>query len=327
MNAIINNARNQFDGLVLTDDYRMKQFTKNFDTHLSVLLDTTVKLSSSPTILGKKDSMSDQLYWESEAFILEKLDDLTDTNILDELDDLEDHIYAKIKSELGNNYDDKDDKLNMIIDNSVHDYMLSVKFNFFSRKDSFTNPWESASDIIIENQVLFMFSKDAEKLKSMGFKIKSEKESELISDQKINIVAKGKRKDYSYSYVRDLIGLRNTLLDIMEDDKSYGVRAMKVDAIIAKIRLLGVSREELSDNNIKSWIIYPLKRTNKIGSHKEGYFLLKDCDSVGLSYQSHFVNLKGYFKTLENHRKLASQFSCGNDFDFEKHITFFSDKK
>ena len=38
-------------------------------------------------------------------------------------------------------------------------------------------------------------------------------------DKKINIIGKGKRSDYSYGFVRDLIGLRNTVVEILDEDK------------------------------------------------------------------------------------------------------------
>jgi hypothetical protein len=320
MNQFLINAKAEFENISLTESYRSKKFTKNFDRHLSTLIDTTILLAGDKSsILSEGNiSISDKLYWESEGYILEKLDTITDAEILRDFDNLEDILYDRIKHSLGKDYDTSE-ALNLMIDNSVHDALLAFKFNFFERKNEFFNPWEDAKNILIENQVLYTFSSDMEKLNSMGFTIESTDSADIV-DKKINIIGKGKRSDYSYGFVRDLIGLRNTVVQILDENSSYGNSATKADQIISKLRDMGVLNTELTDSNIKTWLIAPLKRNNRIGSDNEGYFLLKDCEDVKVSYDSHFENFKGYFRTLENHRKLALKFGCEDD-HFKSHLS------
>jgi hypothetical protein len=322
MNQIIANAKEAFENVLLTDNYRSKKFTKNFDQHLNMLIDTTVVLAAENyTKLNDSEiSITDQVYWESEGFVLENLDDVTDSEILQELSNLEDILYDKIRTSLGNSYDGSS-KLNLMIDNSVHNALLAIKYNFFSQADSFSNPWEAAKNILIDNKVLYTFSNDRDKLLQMGFNVESDDSTEIIN-KKINVVGRGNRNDYTYGYVRDLVGLRNTVLDILEDHSSSRDSATTADRIISELRLMGLSEAELTNSHIKNWLISPLKRNNKIGSHKEGYFLLKNCHDVAVSYESHLENLKGYYRTLENHRKLALKFGC-EDSRFEQHKLFF----
>jgi len=114
----LQNARTQIEDISLTDSYRDKKFTKNFDKHINSLIDTSILLSSSQDSLLSNDvQITDQLYWESEANILEKLDDVEDPDIISQLSDLEDFLYSKIIRSLGRSYDNSS-PLNLIIDNS-----------------------------------------------------------------------------------------------------------------------------------------------------------------------------------------------------------------
>lgn len=320
---IIAAAREEIETLNLTDTYRNKQFTKNFDKHISSLVDTTVKLAGErETVLSNTNfAITDQAYWDMEAYVLEKLDDVNNPNDLQALNNLEDFLYSKVIESLGNSFDNSS-RLKLMIDNSVHDFLLSVKFKLFSNANEFFNPWEDAKNILLDNQVLFTFSTDKDKLNALGFNVRSD-DSESIADKKINLVAKGRRSDYTYGYVRDLLALRNTVIEILDEYNSNDGNAMKTEEIIRRLRRMNLHETELSDSNIKNWLISPLKRYNRIGSHKEGYFLLKNCNDVAASYDSHFENFKGFFRTLENHRRLAAKFGC-EDQRFEQHLHFFT---
>ncbi|MCD9855572.1 hypothetical protein LUD75_12680 [Epilithonimonas sp. JDS] len=320
MDNILRNAREKFEKITLTDNYRSKKFTKNFDKHLAILVDTTIQLAEENSVLTNKHiDFTDKMYWESQGYILEKLDTITDSEILNEFDNLEDILYERIKVSLGNAYNGSE-ALNLMIDNSVHDTLLALKFNFFENKDNYFNPWEDAKNILVEDEVLYTFSTDTEKLNSLGFSIVSN-DSVDISDKKINIIGKGSRNDYNYGFVRDLLGLRNTIIQILDENSSFGNKATTADEIIIKLRRMGIRSNELTDHNIKSWLIAPLKRSNRIGSDKEGYFILNNCQDVKISYYSHYENFKGYYRTLEKHRKLAIKFGCEDPY-FSSHLEF-----
>lgn len=50
---------------------------------------------------------------------------------------------------------------------------------------------------------------------------------------------------------------------------------------------------------------------------------MNDCLDVSVSYKSHLDNLKGYYNTLENHRRLALKYGCSNNL-FEEHRKLYS---
>lgn len=287
---IISNIRIEIENLVLTDDYRSKIFAKNFNAHLNSLIDTSITLSGeNDSILSNNNvKITNSIYWQTEGFILEKLDDVTDVNIISQLDELENVLYDKIITSLGKNYD-KSSTLNKMIDNTVHNTLLATKFNFFSRNDDFLNPWQDAKNILFENSVLHTFYTNFEEFISLGYTNKSN-ESEVTKYKKIGVLGKGNKDNFTFGIVRDLIGLRNTVIDILEDKANSGQNPIKSDALIAELRSMGISEIDLSDGNITNWLISPLKRNNKIGSCREGYFLMKDCADVSVSYISHLEN-------------------------------------
>ena len=67
------------------------------------------------------------------------------------------------------------------------------------------------------------------------------------------------------------------------------------------------------------------RRTAILGSCRAGYFVINSCLDVEVSCNSHLENLKGYYKTLENHRKMSEKFSCST-YNFEKHNEFLADE-
>lgn len=320
---IISNIKAEIDALELTEDYRSKVFAKNFNSHLNSLVDTSVLLSGdNHSVFSSKDiEITNSFYWQTEAFVLEKLDDVNDEQIINELDDLENILYDKIISLLGRNYD-KSSTLNKMIDNTVQKTLLSIKFNYFSKNDDFINPWIDAKKILFENSVIHDFYTDIEEFVSLGFN-NNRNESELTRYKKIGVLGKGNRDKFNFGTVRDLIGLRNTVIDLLEEKSSDGKNPIKTEILISELRRMGINENELTDSNIINWLISPLKRSNKIGSCKEGYFLMSTCSDVIISYKSHLENLKGYYNTLENHRKLAHQFGCSDQHLFDEHRKIF----
>lgn len=320
---IIPNIRIEIDKLVLADDYRNKSFTKNFNAHLNSLIDTSIVLSgeASSILSSHNVEITNSIYWQTEGFILEKLDDVVDVEVIGQLDELENVLYDKIIKSLGKNYD-KSSTLNKMIDNTVHNTLMAIKFNFFSRYDEFLNPWQDAKNILFENSVLHTFYTNFEEFISLGYNNKSN-ESEVTKYKKIGVLGKGNKDNFTYGTVRDLIGLRNTVIDILEEKANSGKNPIKTDILISELRRMGISEADLSDGNIINWLISPLKRNNKIGSCREGYFLMNNCSDVSVSYKSHLENLRGYYNTLENHRKLALKYGCSNS-QYEEHRKLFS---
>jgi hypothetical protein len=327
MNAIsvIENTKNSIDKLQLTDSYRSKVYTKNFNSHLDCLIQTSIDLTGNENTVLKKNNIeiTNSLYWQTEAYILENLDDVEDDSILTELDDLEDILYNKIIKSLGKNYD-KSSMQNRMIDLSVHNVIMYVKYHYFSKNKEFNNPWDYAKNILFDNSVIHTFSDNIEEFYDYGLKL-NDKESEITKYNRIGILGKGNRKDYTTGYVRDLVSIRNTLFNILEEEGFNSSKPIKINKIFEKVRSLGIYENELSDSNIKNWLITPLKRNNKVGSCREGYFIINSCLDLEVSYISHLENLKGYYRTLENHRRMSEKFKC-SDFNFQSHNEFLKDK-
>lgn len=321
---IIAKAKEDFSNIELTDSYVAKRYTKKFHSHLAGLVEASLNFTTSENpILKKKDIfISDDLYWQIEADVLENIDHVSDESILLQLDDLEDSIREGIIRSLGSFYRSSDLDLGKIIDYSVTKSVLAIKFNFMSNTDNINNPWEESKEILTDSKILHSFSNDLNYLKDLGVDIKlRKKDSEVISKHTIGVISKGKRDTYSGGYVRDLLGLRNTVIDIFEEHNSTSANPLKLEKIVELLHSMGV--DELSDNEIKSWLIYPLKLMSKIGSNREGYFLLSDCGDILSSYDSHYENLRGYLRTLERHRVLATQKGCELDERFNRHKNLF----
>lgn len=324
MESLIADAINKFGEVHLTNDYRIKRYRSYFQKHLTTLFDVSNVIVDNQGSIFNDTSLvlTDRIYHQTEGFVIENLDDVDDINIEEDLENLEDFLYSKIKNSLGQHYDKNSIELLKMIDRTVHSAILSVKFNYFSKNEEFVNPWESESEIFLDNKVLHLFTTNKEEVDD--FVEVNLNESEEISDKKIWILAKGQRSDYTSGYVRDLLGLRNTILAILDECANSYRNPIKTQAIILKLRQMGISQDEYSDSNIKNWLITPLKRNNRIGSSKDGYFMLNTCDDIAFSYSSHLENLKGYFRTLESHRRLAENKSCSSDHNLNEHLIFLS---
>jgi hypothetical protein len=324
MEDFIRDARNKLDEVHLTKDYRVKQYRNYFRKHLNSLFDISNIIVDNEESIFSQPSLvlTDRIYYQTEGFVLENIDDLDDEAIDRDLDNLRDFLYHKIKVELGRYYDKTSIELLKMIDRTVHSAVLSVRYNFFSRSNEFINPWISENNIFTENKVLHIFSTDREEI--IDFIDDDSNESVEISEKKIWILAKGQRSDTTYGYIRDLLGLRNTVLSILDEHASSYRNPLKTELIIGKLRQMGIPSEEYSDSNIKNWLITPLKRGNRIGSSKDGYFMLNTCDDIAFSYSSHLENLKGYFRTLESHRRLAEKKGCLVQHNLNEHIEFLS---
>ncbi|TRW25840.1 hypothetical protein FMM05_06355 [Flavobacterium zepuense] len=322
MENIILEARNTFSDVHLTNDYRIKRYRNNFQIHLNTLFDiSNVIVDDSQAIFNDTALiLTDRIYHQTEGFVIESLDDLEDESINEEFDNLQGFLYEKIRRELGMYYDRTSLELLKMIDRTVHSAILSVKYNYFSKCNEFINPWESENNIFTDNKVLHLFSTNRDEV--VDFIDDDSNESNEISDKKIWILAKGHRSDTTHGFVRDLLGLRNTILAILDESASSYRNPMKTEIIIRKLRQMGISQDEYSDSNIKNWLITPLKRNNRIGSSKDGYFMLNTCDDIAFSYGSHLENLKGYFRTLESHRRLAEQKNCLSTHNLNEHIEF-----
>jgi len=317
---LLESTKSSFQNINLAQNYRYKGYEKNFNEHINLLVETSHTLNNSSIFSGTEFKVTNSLYWKTEAYILEQLDDVDDNEeVLDELDNMEDYLHEQIKVKLGKFYDNSS-ILKKMIDISVHNTLLSLKFDLFSRADEFKNPWECAKNILFQNSLIHTFSDEIADFKSFGLKL-SEKESSISKANYIGILGKGYNRKFATGYIRDFIALRETLYQDLDDNLHTSSKPIKTESIIKKIRDFGISKDDLSDNQIKSFLIWPLKFSNRLGSNKEGYFVIKDYGDLSESYRSHFENFKGFYRTLERHRKLSKTME-NVPIELRQHILF-----
>ncbi|MDY0906288.1 hypothetical protein [Pedobacter sp. CFBP9032] len=296
------------DNFELSTDYRIKNYVKNFNRHVDFLIETTSEINEVSIGNDKEFTFTDSIYWQCEASILENLDDVTDNEVLSKLDDLEDRLYSKLISSLGKFYRNGDRSwIDKMLDMTIQNTLLGLKFEHFSASNQYRNPWTEATDILLDNKLIYTFSDDVDHLKDLGLKI-SDKDSSEIARKLVGVAGKGHKKDFATGYFRDLTALRNMLYSFLESTADNSAKAIKKELIVKEIRDMGVKPDQLTDNNIQSWLIDPLKQTNRIGSNKDGYFVISTASDLIASYNSHFENFKGFYRTLDRHKRLAEKF-------------------
>ncbi|PWS33320.1 hypothetical protein [Pedobacter paludis] len=321
----IASVSNALDNFELSTDYRVKNYVKNFNSHVDFLIETTSEINKASIAKDKKFTFTDAIYWQCEASILENLDDVTDSEVLGKLDDLEDKLYSKLISSLGKFYRNGDRSwIDKMLDMTIQNTLLGLKFEYFSASNRYRNPWTEATDILLDNRLIYTFSDDVDHLKDLGLKI-SDKDSNEIARKLVGVAGKGNKKDFATGYFRDLTALRNMLYNFLESIADNSAKAIKKELIVKEIRDMGVKPEQLTDNNIQSWLIDPLKQTNRIGSNKDGYFVINTGSDLIASYNSHFENFKGFYRTLERHKRLAEKFDVPIE-KLDRHHKFVGDQ-
>ena len=306
------------------EDYRTKAYVRNFNSHVDLLMETCLNLNGRLAEQNIPENFTNSLYWSCEALILEKLDDVRDQTILKELDNLEDLLYSTLIKNLGPFYKNGNTTwINKMLDMTVSNVVLDAKFEYFSEGNLHRNPWSETTDILFKNKLIYTFSDDINQLKDLGLQI-DRQESELVSDKLVGVAGKGYKKNFATGYFRDLTALRNTLFDILESRNHNHSNPIKREKIVEEIRAMNIKDKELSDSNIYNWLINPLKRSNRLGSNKDGYFVINSAQDLIESYNSHWENFKGYYRTLERHKKLAQQYQAPED-KLNKHNKFLSE--
>ena len=318
----IDTYKKDFNGLELTDNYRSKSSKKKFNTHLDDLVNTAIVLNNNEKFVLKDPSFQLDIhaYWEIESYILEKTDTSTDQ---DEtiLDNLEDYLRDTFKKSLGQYYDNSPE-LADVMNFSTDQTILSCRFDNIKDNYKYKNPWESCKSIIYQNALLFNFHTDLDYLMSFGKSQINPKESKEIANQRLGLVTKGRRKKFNTILFRDIFGLRNTVLNHITEKAPDSSQPITKKDLINILRKQGISELEISNNQVYSWLIRPLKSQGSIGSNKGGYFRINTCNDLLQTYNSHLENFKGYLRTLETYNALATRKGC-NSSDFEQHLNLF----
>lgn len=267
--------------IVLTDNYKGLSYRNSLNDHIVSVLDVAAEKLDNNVLKDTNLVFSKRLYNECLATIYENNIIQIDSQQKAEFKAIKKVLYSTFIEKLGNFFDINDNVLIETIDFTVCNYM-----DWFKYKDTLhINPWTYSNNILTEGHLLYSFTDNIDDYRHLLKK--NIKESELTRQLTIGVLAKGNRKDYAQSYVKDIYGLRNLLLNLLGDKNHDRNDPLRIKDIISEFRKMGVSKIDLSDNHIKSWIVYPLKKFAKLGSNKTGYFIIRNEEDLYESYMSH----------------------------------------
>lgn len=308
---------NAYRDVILTDNYQGMAYKNNLNDHIVSVLDYASANNDSEILKSKDLKFSKQLYWECLNVIYEK--NPIAENSFEKVTNraLKQNLYRHIIEMLGTFFNFKDELLIETIDFTVSNYIDNYKYQ---DKLLANNPFSFANNVFISNKLLYSFSDNKDEYSHL-FKEKK-KESELSKNLTIGVFGKGNRKGYAHTYIKDIYALRNLLINLLDEKNHDSNNPIKITNLYKNLRDLGIPENELSDSNIKNWIVQPLKRFTKIGSNKYGYFIIRTEEDLFESYKSHYKNFMGFYNTLERHRNFAESF---NEYQkYKKHTEIFT---
>ncbi len=302
-----------FDDIILTDSYRKSDYKNNLNDHIVSVLDFASDNTESNVLKDRNLKFSKPLYWECLNTIYERFPIKTDESEKEKNRVFEQNLYIHIISKLGGFFDANNELLLETIDFTISNYVDNLNYG----KNLEINPWSFTNEILMDGNLLYSFTDNKDEYKHLLKNNK--KESELSKYLTIGVLGKGYRKDYIQSYIKDIYALRTLFLNLLDENNHDSQNPLKITDIIIQFRDLDISKNDLTDSNIKNWIVKPLKKNIKIGSNKNGYFIIRTEEDLQESYKSHYNNFIGFYKTLEKHKKLSlSSFLAFGD-EFNKH--------
>lgn len=308
------------ENIELTKSYKGSSYKSMLGNHLTSVLDLVLGDSCEFQTSDKNFKFSNRLYWECVEQIHDKYFDMIQLKVSDESENelfsQKINLYETIIDRLGVFYNDTDLLLMKSIDFTVNNYFDNILYREILSEE---NPWSYCDKIFTENHLLYSFSDNKDEYSEILRN--RNKESELSKDLTIGVLRKGARTDFGVGYIKDNFALRKLFLEILDERNHNSYNPIKLNEIYNLFRnTLCISLEDLPDNGIKYWILKPLKNITKIGSNKEGYFIIRDENDLHVSYWSHYQNYLGFFQTLEKHRKYSEKFEISNFERFSKHI-------
>lgn len=311
------NNFNTYQDIELTESYQKLSYKNHINDHITTVLDFAAEFSDSDVLKDSNLKFSKRLYWECIDSIYQKNPIILDEEGKEKNRKIKQDLYKTIINKLGIYFNIKDTVLIETIDFTISNYMDNLNYDEVLGTN---NPWSITNSILMDNNLLYSFTDNKDEYKHLLKKNK--KESELSKTLTIGVVAKGHRKDYVQSYIKDIFALRNLLMNLLDEKNHDRTNPLKITDIIQNFRDLQIPEDQISDYNIKSWIVKPLKRFTKLGSNKDGYFIIRNEEDLYESYKSHYNNFTGFYKTLERHKRFASTFEAVNN-NFDKHNDLF----
>jgi hypothetical protein len=305
----------KYQDIFLADNYnRSSLYKNNLNEHIVSVLDFAAENTDSTVFKDKDLKFSKTLYWECLSVIYEKNPIIRTDSEKESNRILEQNLYINVINKLGKFFNPNDELLLETIDFTISNYIDNINYEKILEA---SNPWCFTNDILVKEHLLYSFTDNKEDYSHL----KNKKESELSKNLTIGVLAKGHKKEFCHSYIRDIYALRKLFLNLLDENSNDSFNPLKITDIIKNFRRLNISEIDLTDNNIKNWIVKPLKKSIKIGSNKNGYFIIRNEDDLHESYISHYNNFKGFYKTLERHQKISKSYQdLANDFNLHSEI-------
>ncbi|WP_175622835.1 hypothetical protein [Chryseobacterium schmidteae] len=307
-----------FNDITLTESYNKLSYKTDINNHIIAVLDLALENTKSEVFNDKDFTFSKGLYWECVSTIYErhpivKTDEEKESDRI-----LEQQLYLNVINKLDKFFDETDEVLLETIDFTISNFIDNA--NYFERLA--INPWYYSDKILFENNLLYSFTDNRDDYDHL---LKNKKkESELTKYATIGVLGKGHRKGYAQSYIKDIFALRTLFLNLLDESNFDSTKPITITEIITRFRALGISKNDLSDSNIKYWIVKPLKDFIKIGSNKNGYFIIRNEEDLNESYKSHYKNFVGFYKTLEKHKRRSIQEFEDFDTNLNRHNDFLT---
>jgi hypothetical protein len=307
-----------FKDIALTESYNKLSYKNDINNHIVAVLDIALENTQSSVLTDQEFKFSKRLYWECLSNIYER-NPISRTEEQKEEDRiLEQKLYINLINKLDKYFDENDEVLLETIDFTISNFIDNINYSNLLP----INPWFHTDKIFIENQLLYTFTDNRDEYNHL---LKTNKqESELSKYATIGVLGKGHRKDYAQSYIKDIYALRTLLINLLDENNFDSRKPITITKIIRHFRDLGIPKTDLSDSNIKYWIVKPLKDSIKIGSNKNGYFIIRSEEDLSESYKSHFKNFVGFYKTLEKHKFRSIREFEEPEYNLNKHNDFLN---
>lgn len=308
----------EFNEITLTDSYNKLSYKTDINNHIISVLDIALENTDSEVLRDKDFKFSKRLYWECISIIYEKNPIILTDEEKENDRIIEQNLYREVINKLNNFFDEKDEILLETIDFTISNFLDNLRYH----GKLLTSPWDYTDKIFLENNLLYSFTDNRDEYDHL---LKNKKkESELSRYATIGVLGKGHRKDYAQSYIKDIYALRTLLINLLDESNFDSRKPITITQIIRSFRDLGILKTDLSDSNIKYWIVKPLKDSIKIGSNKNGYFIIRSEEDLHESYKSHFQNFVGFYKTLEKHKLRSIREFEEPEYILNKHIDFLN---
>lgn len=297
------NLYKSINRLSLSEKLIKSDYSENFYLHLTSLLNFHLAITRPDYV---KFKLNETKYIGLEQFILENsgiLEEEEEEIDWDLIDNVKDILSAKLKNLLGQEF--RSDYIKPFVKSTLDLYEKWLIYKLM-HPTSVYNPWIQTLNII-EKGYLFFISDDEYKLKEYDKKIYTSINKEIYGN--IGLITKSKKQNFS-GFIVD--NRHNSQLSVLEYLEKYG-KGIENAISLKKIRQYMQDQiQYIKENELRTKIMIPLKRTGLIGSYSKGYFYISSIEDLKYSYKTHLQKFKGLQKTLQIYEKRANSFGIRN---------------